>query len=172
MNDFTIKLGSLTNGKNKFSFEIKDQFFEDFTFHELKYADISAIALLEKDGEKISLNIAIKGMLNRLSCDICTEELSMPISAETDLVIKKTYEDLCSNDDILYIKKNESNIEIKHLIFELIVLNIPKKRQHDLNKNQQRNCNKKMIDLVNKYTQTNKQSSDPRWDELKKIKLK
>jgi len=172
MNDFTIKLGLITNGKNSFSFEIKDQFFEDFTFYELKYADISAIASIEKYGEKISLNLAIEGTLNRLSCDICTEELSVPISAEIDLLIKKTDKDLCSNDEILYIKKNESSLELKHIIFELLVLNIPKKRQHDLDENQQRTCNKKMIDLVNKYTYKNKKSSDPRWDELKKIKLK
>ena len=171
MNDFTIKLGSIINGKNSFSFEIKDQFFEEFAFSELKYADISAIAELEKDGTKISLNLAVEGRLNRLACDICTEELSVPISAKIDLVIKRTDKDLCSTDEILYIKHNECNLEIKHLIFELIVLNIPKKRQHDLDENQQITCNKEMIDLVDKYTKT-KKLSDARWDKLKKIKLK
>ena len=76
-----------------------------------------------------------------------------------------------SKDEIIYVKKNENIIELKHLIFELIVLNIPKKRQHDLDKNQQSTCNKKMIALVEKYTKTNKKSSDPRWDELKKLKI-
>jgi uncharacterized metal-binding protein YceD (DUF177 family) len=29
-----------------------------------------------------------------------------------------------------------------------------------------------MIDLVNKYTVTEEKSSDPRWDALKKLKIK
>ena len=36
MNIFTIKLGSITNGKNLFSYVIKDQFFEEFEFTEVK----------------------------------------------------------------------------------------------------------------------------------------
>ena len=60
MNDFTVKLGSITNGKNSFSFEIKDQFFEAFTFSDIKHAKISAIAILDKDGENILLNLIIR----------------------------------------------------------------------------------------------------------------
>ena len=56
MNDYKIKLGEITNGKNSFSFEIKDQFFEAFTLSDMEHAEIIATALLDKDGEKISIN--------------------------------------------------------------------------------------------------------------------
>ena len=38
MHNFTIKLGSITNSKNSFSFEVKDQFFETFTFSDIEHA--------------------------------------------------------------------------------------------------------------------------------------
>ena len=88
MDNFIVKLGSLTYGKNSFSFEIKDQFFETFTFSDLKSGNISAIATLDKDGENLTLNLKIKGKINQLSCDICTDELSVQISGNTNIIIK------------------------------------------------------------------------------------
>ena len=170
MDDFTIKLGAITNGKNSFSFKIKDQFFEEFTFADIKHANISVCAILDKDGEMLSLNLKINGQINQLACDICTDELSVPILAETDLIIKKTDDDLVSTDEIVYIKKSENKLDLKHLIFELIVLTVPKKRQHPLDKNGNSTCDKEMLDLVNKYTQVKEKSSDPRWDALKNLK--
>ena len=172
MNNFTVKLGSITNGKNSFSFEIKDQFFESFTFSDIEHANISAIVTLIKDGENISLNLIIKGEINQLACDICTDELSVKISGETNVMIKKTDANLVSTDEIFYIKKSENKLDLSHLIFELIVLTAPKKRQHALDKQGNSTCNKEMVDLVSKYTQIKERTSDPRWDALKEIKLK
>lgn len=170
MSDFTIKLGAITNGKNSFSFEIKDQFFEAFTFSGVEHANISAIAILDKDGENISLNLKIDGEINQLACDICTDELSVKILGETNVIIQKNNDKLISNDEIFYIKKNENKLDLKHLIFELIVLNAPQKQQHPLDKKGNSTCNKEMINLVNKYTQVAAKSSDPRWDALKRLK--
>jgi len=170
MHDFTIKLGAITNGKNSFSFEIKDQFFESFTFSDIEHANISAIVTLIKDGENISLNLIIKGEINQLACDICTDELSVKISGETNVMIKKTDANLASTDEIFYIKKSENKLDLSHLIFELIVLTAPKKRQHALDKQGNSTCNKEMVDLVNKYRQVKEKSSDPRWDALKNLK--
>jgi uncharacterized metal-binding protein YceD (DUF177 family) len=169
MNDFTVKLGVITNGQNCFSFEIKDSFFEAFTFSDIEHADISAIATLNKDGNNMSLDLTIDGQINQLACDICTDELSVKISAETNIIIKKTDEDLVSTDEIFYIKKSENKLDLKHLIFELIVLNAPKKWQHALDKQGNSTCNEEMVDLVNKYTQIKEKASDPRWDALKSL---
>jgi uncharacterized metal-binding protein YceD (DUF177 family) len=169
MNNFTVKLGTITTGKNSFSFEIKDQFFEAFTFSDVEHADISAIATLNKDGDNISLNLIIDGQINQLACDICTDELSVKISGETNVIIKKTDKDLVPTDEIFYIKKNENKLDLKHLIFELIVLNAPQKRQHALDKQGNSACNKEMVDLVNKYIQVKEKASDPRWDALKSL---
>jgi uncharacterized protein len=172
MNDFIIKLGALTNGINSFSFDIKDQFFEAFTLSDVEHADIIASASLDKDGDKIGLKLRIDGKINNQLCDICTEELSIDITAETDVVLEITDEYLDSTDEIFYIKKSENSLNLKQLIFEIIILNVPKKRQHPFNKEGNSTCNEEMIDLVNKYTKAEEKSSDPRWDALKNIKIK
>ena len=171
MNDFTIKLGALTNGKNSFSFDIKDQFFEAFTMSDVECAEIKAIAILDKDGAKIKLRLTIEGLVNNLPCDICTDEISVNINAQTNVIIKVTDEDLASTDEIFYIKKSENQIDLKQLIFEMIILTLPKRRQHPLDENGQSTCNKEMVDLVNKYTEIKEKSSDSRWDVLKDLKI-
>lgn len=172
MNDFIIKLGALTNGINSFSFEVKDQFFEAFTLSDVEHADIIATALLDKDGDKLALKLKIDGVINNQFCDICTEELSINITTETDVILKVTDEELISTDEIFYIKKSENTLNLKQLIFEVIILSLPKKRQHPLDKDGKSTCNKEMVDLVNKYIETEEKSSDPRWDALKDLKIK
>tara|TARA_Y100000385_G_scaffold273309_1_gene315077 strand:- start:462 stop:974 length:513 start_codon:yes stop_codon:yes gene_type:complete len=170
MSNFIIKLGSITNNKNYFSFDIKDQFFESFSYSDLESADITANALLEKDGKNILLKLKIDGAIHHQACDICADEISVNVAGETNIIIKKTDENLESTDEIFYIHTSDNQIDLKHLIFELIVLNAPKKRKHPLDNNGNSTCNKDMVNLVAKYTQVNDKSSDPRWDALKKIK--
>ena len=172
MNEYKIKLGGITNGKNSFSFEIKDQFFEAFTLSDVEHAKIIATALLDKDGDKLALQLQINGTINKLLCDICTEEISVNIEAETNVIIQITAEDLTSTDEIFYIKKSENSIDLAQLIFELIILNAPKRRQHPLDKQGKVTCNEEMVDLIEKYTVQEEKSSDPRWDALKDLKIK
>ena len=172
MNDYKIKLGGITNGKNSFSFEIKDQFFEAFTLSDAEHVEIIATALLDKDGKKLALTLTIDGKINKLLCDICTEEISVNITTETNVIIKITDEDLTSTDEIFYIKKSENSIDLQQLIFELIILNLPKKRQHPLNDKGEVACNEDMVNLIDQYKYTDNQEIDSRWDTLKDIKLK
>ena len=172
MDDFKIKLGAINDGKNCFSFEIKSQFFEEFPLSDVEHANITATALLDKKGDRLALTLTIDGEINKLLCDICTDEISIAITAKTKVIIKTTDENLVSTDEIFYVKTNENAIDLKQLIFELIILNLPNRRQHPLNEDGSSNCNKEMIVLVNKYTLKEKKSSDPRWDALKKLKIK
>tara|TARA_B110000444_G_scaffold229719_1_gene236434 strand:- start:313 stop:831 length:519 start_codon:yes stop_codon:yes gene_type:complete len=172
MNDYKIQLGSITNGKNSFSFEIKDSFFDGFTLSDVEYADIVATALFNKDSDKLALKLQIDGKINKILCDICTEEISINIKALANIIITKTDEDLISTDEVLYIKKSDNSIDLKQLIFELIILNLPIKRQHPLSKKGEVTCDKKMVSLIEKYTVKKEKLSDPRWDALKDLKLK
>ena len=172
MDEFKIKLGAINDGENCFSFEVKDQFFEEFTLSDVEHANVTVMALLDKEGDRLVLTLTIDGKINKLLCDICTDEISVDITAETKVIIKTTDEDLVSTDEIFYVKTSENAIDLKQLIFELIILNLPKKRQHALSKDGSSECNKEMIDLVNKYTVTQEKSSDPRWNVLKKLKIK
>ena len=82
MDEFKIKLGAINGGRNCFSFKIKDQFFEEFTLSDVEYTNITATALLDKEGDRLALTLTIDGEINKLPCDICTDEISVDITAE------------------------------------------------------------------------------------------
>ncbi len=169
MNNFRLKLGKISNESNSFSFRVKDKFFEKFTYEDIKYVDINAKAFLKKENENFSLKLIIDGCINKLACDICADEMSLKISGETKVIIKKTNEEINSTDEIFYIKKNENTIDLTQLIFELIVVNVPKKRKHPLDEHGNSTCNQNMVNLISKYTKKQSISSDPRWNKLKKL---
>ena len=50
----------------------------------------------------------------------------------------------------------------------MIVLALPNQRKHSI-VNGKRNCNEKMLELIDKYS-SNTSFNDSRWNELKKIK--
>ena len=170
MDDFIIKLGSIGKNKTSHFFKIKDAFFEDFIFSEIKNVDIEANVILFKDLNKINLRLILDGKINDIACDICNEKLAININCSTKLIIKKSQRNLISTDEIIYLQKNENSINLKQIIFELIVLNIPAKREHPLDKNGNRTCDKGMVELLNKYMPGKSKLSDPRWDALKNIK--
>jgi uncharacterized protein len=172
MNDYKIKLSGIQHGQNSFLFEIKDQFFESFILSEVKYTEIIATALIDKDNDKLTLSLKVEGKINKLLCDICTEEISVNIFAGTNVIIKTTNKNLTSTDEIFYIRSDENAIDLEQLIFELIILNLPKKRQHPLNDKGEITCDKEMLKLIEKYTVKQEKSSDPRWDALKDLTIK
>ncbi len=169
MSDFIIRLDKITNSQVSYSFVVKDKFFETFTFSAIKHTDIIAVAKLNKHGDNISLNLIINGYINKLACDICTEELSIKISGETNVIIKKTNKNIFSTDEIIYVKPNDNKLDLKQLIFELIVLNTPKKRKHGLDANGKSKCDEEMIKLIKKYTNVKNETCDPRWEVLKNL---
>jgi len=172
MNSYKIQLTGVKDGSNSNSFEIKDKFFETFAQSEISKADIIADTILHKDGNQLSLNIEITGVIKNISCDICDEEISVPLSSSLTLIIKEEEHNENIADDVIYIASQENEVCIKNYLFEMIVLAVPKKRRHKLNSIEKGECNKEMVNLINKYTDKTEKSSDPRWEALKDIKLK
>ena len=172
MDDFKIKLGVLTNGENSFSFEIKDQFFEAFAENEIKTATISVQAEVKKEIDSVHLSVTVSGTVHHLLCNLCAEEISIEINNNTSVLIKESEQPLESTDEIIYIAPNQHILAIDTLIYELIVLALPKRTVHPVDEFGGSTCNKEMINLIDQYKYTDNQEIDPRWDTLKDIKLK
>jgi len=172
MNDYNITVGNLADGTHSFEIKIDDTFFQNFTDSEIKYANINSRITLTKRFNKRLLSIKIKGTINRLLCDICAEEIDLEINQKTNTIIK-TYDEKVNDDsdeNIIYINSYDNQLSIKHLLFELITLAIPNKKNHSLNINGAKKCNNEMLDLIKKYSTIKPKSVNPIWEKLKNIK--
>ena len=172
MNDYKIKLNGLKDGVYLNSFVIREEFFETFNTSEIKFVDINADTVLDIENRKLKLQINIKGIIKDIPCDICTEKIDIPIANEANYIIKKGLKSEFFDDNIIYIDEREKEISLKKIFYEMIILAFPTKRQHKLNSLNGGECNKEMINLINKFSIRESSDIDPRWEALKNIKLK
>ena len=169
MNDYVILVSGLKEGNHTNSFKIKDDFFQEYSSCNIESANINVDTVVKVKGGKTSLLIELKGLINNMLCDICAEELSIEIQHSEIYRLKKTNDEMINDsEDVIYLKNNENKICIKHLIFEMVILSIPKKIRHE-NKDSYSSCSVKMLELLEKY-QTFEKQPDARWEKLKEIK--
>lgn len=171
MDYYEIKLTGIKNGVYNNSFEIRDEFFEAFSQTEISSADIIAKTCLIKKDKKTTLEVEINGVINKIPCDICTGEIQVPISSRISSIIQEVGKKEATEEEIIYIQENENDLCIKNHLYEMIILAMPTKRRHQLNSINQDECNKEMVNLINKYSSKTKKTTDPRWEALKDIKL-
>ena len=166
---YIIQFGGLSIGNHNFEFHVDDAFFENFEYSEIKKGNIIVNISLEKQETMLMLSFNIYGKVN-IICDRCSDFFDIPISTNEQLIIKFGDEDFEETDDILVIPFSEHKIDLSHLIYEYINLSLPIKRVHPDDKQGNPTCNPEIIKIMEELSE--KESTDHRWDVLKKLKTK
>ncbi len=165
LKQFDISFKGLKTGKHLFHYTISKSFFENFEFSEINDGEVTIDLDFTKNDKMLILDFTLKGYV-KLICDRCLEVFNFPVKSVQNYIIKFGQEYNDEDDSILIIPDTEHKINIGHLIYEYIILSLPIKRTHSSIKE----CNK--IIGPKKKIKTPEISNDPRWDELKKLKLK
>ena len=165
---YTVRISGLKDGSHKDFFDINGKFFESFVNYDVTNCEIKVISVLMKDGNKLKLNLDLKGEIYNLLCDLCASEITIPVDNSISILIHENEEEIDNTDEIIYIKPNQHEIDVSQLIYEGIVLSIPSKIEHSGKGNNK--CNNEMKVLLDKYAEKNEDRNDPRWEKLNKLK--
>ena len=168
MQDYNINLNSITKESKFYSFIIRDDFFKAFESSEVTKANIDIVINAKKEYKKYILNIKLTGVIKNILCDLCTEELNIPVKNSTAIILQESKEQLESSDEIIYILPHQNTINLKSLFFEIITLSIPNKRIHINDQEGNSECNNDMLELIEKYMQK-EVVYDERWKKLNEI---
>ena len=162
--DFVITFKGLSTGLHQYKFKIDKAFFESFEYFETETGNIDVELELMKEPALLDLHFKLDGIIN-LVCDRCLGKFNNAINGRFRLIVKfgDTYSE--ESEEVVVLPNTESSIDIKQFIFEYINLLLPIKRVH-VNKI---DCDPTMLQKLQNLIE---QSSDPRWDALKNIKLK
>jgi len=165
---YTIPIGGLKEGHHTFDFEIDKKFFEQFEDSEVKEGSLIANVKMDKRSTHLDLLIEVSGSV-RVSCDRCLEVFSQPISSENRLLVKfgKNMEDI--DPDILSLPVDANELDLKQQIYEFVMLALPIKRVHPVDKNGKSSCDPLMLKKLEELIIEEEKDNDPRWDELKKL---
>ncbi len=170
LKEFFIPFSGLKLGKHEFEYKIKNTFFESFGYEEFNGASIALKAILNKMSTMMELDIHAKGTVN-VNCDLTSEPFDQQVTADLQLVIKFGDEYNDEDDEILIIPHGEHQVNIAQYVYEMLVLAVPQKRVHPgvLDGTLQSEALDRLEELQPKETKDNKEDTDPRWDDLKKL---
>ncbi|MEL1245267.1 DUF177 domain-containing protein [Flavobacterium sp. DGU11] len=171
--DFLIPFVGLKQGKHQFEFEINKTFFDDFGFDEYNNVNIKVNLVLEKKSTMLELSFKHKGTVN-VPCDLSNEDFDQPVKGKLSLIVKFGDEYNDDNDEMLILPHGEYQVNVAQYIYEMIVLSVPSKRVHPGIKDGTLDAEilDKLNELApkeNKIKEEQKENTDPRWDELKKL---
>lgn len=169
--EFLIPFAGLKQGKHQFEFQINKTFFEAFDFDEYNDANIKVDLVLDKKITMLELSFKHSGTVN-VPCDISNEDFDLPVKGKLDLIVKFGDEYNDDNDEMLILPHGEYQVDVAQYIYEMIVLSVPLKREHPGIKD-----GTVAADIVEKLNELapseepkeEEKSTDPRWDELKKL---
>lgn len=170
LKNYSIPFTGLALGKHLFEFDIKDAFFDEFEYSLVKKADLKCKVELEKQETMLILDFDITGTIDA-TCDRCLSQYPQVLDIQEQQIAKFSDEDITEDDEIITLGKSEHEIMLAGLIYEYVTVAVP----FILNCGDEGNtqyCDKEMLANLNKLTDNNEQneSTDPRWDALKKFK--
>jgi uncharacterized protein len=165
---YTILLSGLKEGHHTIDFEIDKKFFEKFEESEVKEGSLIANIDMDKRATHIDLIIRVSGSV-RVSCDRCLEMFYQPVSSENRLLINfgKSIDDI--DPDIISVPVDEHELDLQQQLYEFIMLALPIKRVHPVNKKGKSTCDPVMLKKLEELIIEEEKENDPRWDELKKL---
>lgn len=168
--EFNIPFSGLKQGKHNFNFQIDNTFFDSFEYDEFNNASIALEVILQKTSTMLELDFEASGTVN-VNCDITSEPYDQPIDADLHLVVKFGDEYNDEDDEILILPHGEHQLNIAQYVYEMLVLAVPQKRVHPgiEDGTLKSEVLDKLQELQPKEKRTDKEESDPRWDELKKL---
>jgi uncharacterized protein len=172
MKRYSIPIRGIGLGKHEFNFKIDSRFFQYFENSEIKEGNLTGNVMVDKKPQVIELNFLIRGVVN-IACDRCLEYFDFPVQYSSTVYAKFGNETDKVTDDIIIISNTDQEINVSQLLYDFICLSLPYRRIHPNDKNGESLCNKEMLSILKDFLVRNetKKDRDPRWTELKKLKL-
>ena len=118
-----ISIQSLKPGVSVYKEKIKPDFIER-NFGEFYPDEFQIDVLLDKIDRDFRVKISMQTMAHYM-CDRCLNNFTVPFSAETEQMYEIGDRPDSSGEDIIYIAPDETELDLKELLNEAVVLNHP-----------------------------------------------
>lgn len=167
---YMIPLQTLKEGKFDEEWKIGKEFIEEQKVEGVFGADLIVYVHFVKQSNLHTLSLQMQGTV-MVECDRCLDIFPLPITAEQNLVIKigEKDDELADAENVMVIAPETTEIHLSQTIYEMILLALPLQKVHPKLKD----CNAEMLSYLKKSAKkTKEEKTDPRWDSLKKLKIK
>lgn len=171
---YNVSFSGLSLGQHEFEFHMAQPFFDLFDFEQdFREPHLKLKLVLDKKNNFLELDFKLEGSVET-DCDLTNEPFRQEIKGESAVIVKFGEDYDYSDDEVWIIPQGEHTVNIAQMVYEMVLLALPLKRIHpDVASGK---SHSEMLELLNRYSIENKESgsgeqeTDPRWEELKKLK--
>ena len=171
LSNYEIPFAGLKTGKHVFTYEIGEEFFENFEYSPIKEGDVYVHLTFDKKESFFILSFFIDGSVIT-DCDRCLEDFELPINGFYNLYVKfSDNEAKEDNDDpdVIFISRSDISINVATLIYDYINLSLPIQKTCEMSVLGKKKCNEEIIKKLNETAPKEAEKTDPRWDLLKNL---
>lgn len=172
LREFEIPYVGLKVGVHKFEYTIDGKFFRHFEDSPIRDCKVHVKLEFEKKETFFILRFFIDGTVN-IECDRCLEPFDKSIFGDFTTYVKFAEDPTeMGDDEVLYIPREETVIDVSQLVYEYINLCLPMQIIHPKKENGEEGCNPEVLKYLEKKAKKTEDGPDPRWAALKDIKSK
>ncbi|QSE96987.1 YceD family protein [Fulvivirga lutea] len=165
---FHIDIFKLSNSTHTYEFEFNDKFFAEIENSIVEKGAGNIHITLEKNESFIKMTIKITGKIE-LTCDRSLDLFDFPLNVDKEIIFKYGEEEIELDDNIVMITRDTQRLNLAQYIYEFIGLEIPMKKLHPRFDNESEEDEMVYTDEV-KDNEDDSETTDPRWEALKKLK--
>ena len=169
LKEFLIPYKGLEEDEYEYKYLVGETFFEVFSNDDIQEGDLTVLAILNKKSTHIEINFNIKGTVT-LECGRCLEAYIKDISIKQSVYIKFGPEYIEEDENFYILPESDNEIDLSKFINELIVVALPMRRVHPDNEDGNPTCSSNMLDYIENINDEGSRTTDPRWNELNKLK--
>ncbi len=171
LKEYKIPHAGLKKEIHEFSYELNETFFANFENAIINKCNVQVNINFDKRQEPYIIEIDLDGTIWS-DCDRCTASIPISIHSSYTIYVKYTVDEvLKDNDDveIIYITKDDSNIDITQFLYDFVHLSIPVHVICD-KPGKTEYCDQEIVRLLDERQP--EIIIDPRWADLDKLKDK
>lgn len=166
--EYIIPFSGLKAGEHVFNYTVGKSFLDKFENDDIIDIALEVVVKMFKNNRLLEFDFFLKGK-STFECDRCLENVELPVDFHSRLIVK--LEDVDEvEDEIIYLKPDETEIDISKYVYESIVFSIPPRKVHPEDKKGKSGCNPEMIKKLESLLVKNPpEETDPRWNDLKNL---
>jgi uncharacterized metal-binding protein YceD (DUF177 family) len=173
--EYEIAWLGLKDGVHTFQYELDDEFMQEHgePGDAIRNVDARVNLSFDKKSGFFMLHFDVGGKVT-VPCDRCGDDFELPLWDEFDLLIKLSGADESElpeeEDDVVFIPRSETVIDISNWLYEFVMLSIPLQRIHPNGPDGQPGCNPQAISLLNQLSEHTEAPRNDLWKGLEALK--
>lgn len=171
--EFEIAWQGLKPGPHTYVYDINDRFMQEREVDSAFKNWRARITLgFDKHENFFMLNFDIDGHVT-VPCDRCGDDFDLRLWDEFDLIIKligEGVEKREDEDDVVFIPRSETVIDISNWLYEFLMLSVPLQHIHPDKEDGTPGCNPQALNLLDKLSEPSEPAKNPMWKGLENLK--